>query len=495
MSKKVNFSKINLLSVILAVVMLIIVISCRGGGGGGGGIIPPIGGGGGSGGGSGGSSPDISFNNQGYLIIETKSNSLNTSSLSFNFQASNPNILSSENNNINRNTLNNIREFRCGFKPANKDNLNNNILYSSSPPNSNEIRDFQVYDSATNNTVIVNAKCVHVNSNPKYAIWIDTNNSDNYDEESLFNANQGNIIIHFNNDYNTLTAPPIRDLNFYVDILITEKVDSRSNPRVIGYFYGGRNTSMGQDSQRVNLHPFTFSLNYGSYNEFNVTLAHEFVHLLEFNKTTIGNHSAWIAEGLATYGEWLCGYLGNVRKNSIIRFFAAPDTTSLVTNNPGVPNYGKSFLFIKQLDQRFTNAWANMLTSSLDDINLIENINGSEDFQTTVDKFNIAILIDTNDNNPTYDFIGLDLNSATFNNGIYRYNGWDNNKTLNDMGADNPMTKYSAYYLYKSSAFNGSIFVNSIQLLFNDFVDNSVNGWNIKYNHYNDNLRFILVYK
>jgi hypothetical protein len=117
-------------------------------------------------------------------------------------------------------------------------------------------------------------------------------------------------------------------------------------------------------------------------------------------------------------------FLVDVRKNSIIRFFAAPDTTSLVTNNPDFSNYGKSFLFIKQLDQRFTNAWANMLTFlALDGISLIENINGLEDFQTTVDKFNIAVLIDTNDNNPTYDFRGLDLNSATFtgfNNGIYR---------------------------------------------------------------------------
>jgi hypothetical protein len=484
MSKKVNFSKINLLSVILAVVMLIIVISC-GGGGGGGSIIPPIGGGGSSGGGS---SPDISFNNQGYLIIETKSDSLNTSSLSFNFQTSSSNILSNENNNINRNTLNNIKEFRCGFKPSNKDNLNNNILYSSSPPNLNEIRDFQVYDSATNNTVTINAKCVYVNSNPKYAIWVDTNNTDNYNEESLFNANQGNIISHFNNDYNTLTAN-IGALNFYVDILITEKVDSSSDPLVIGYFWGY------QDSQRVNVHPYTFSLNYGTYNEFNVTLAHEFVHLLEYNKTTIGNHSAWIAEGLATYGEELCGYSGDVRINSIKSFFATPDTTSLVTNNPDFSNYGKSFLFIKQLDQRF-NAWANMVTSSLDDINLIEDINKSEDFQTTVDKFNIALLIDTNDNNPTYDFIGFNLNSSTFNNGIYRYNGW-NNTTLKNMGAANSMNPYSAYYLYKNSAFNGNILVNSIQLLFSNFVDNSINGWNIKYDDFdgNSNVRFILLYK
>jgi hypothetical protein len=429
MSKKVNFSKINLLSVILAVVMLIIVISCGGGGGGGGGIIPPIGGGGGSGGGSGEGSPDISFNNEGYLIIETKSNSLDTSSLSFNFQASNPNIISNENNNINRNTLNNIREFRCGFKPSNEDNVNNNILYSDSEPILNEERPFQVYNTSN----VVTAKCVYVNSNPKYAIWVDTDNTDNYNEEDLFNNNRDNIINHFNNDYNTLTARAnVGALNFYVDILITKKVDTNPSPRVIGYFWGF------QDPQRVNVHPITLdpNFNYGTYNEFNVTLAHEFVHLLEYNKRSQirNNHEPWIAEGLATYGEWLCGYLGNVRKNSIIWFFAALDTTSLVTNNPKFPNYGKSFLFIKQLDQRFNNAWANMLTSSSDGITLIENINGSEDFQTTVDKFNIAILIDTNDNNPTYDFRDLDLNSSTFynrnNNGIYRYNGWDNNKTL-----------------------------------------------------------------
>jgi len=358
MKKLSNLNKINLLVAVLSLVMFIIVISCFRGGGGDVIIPSPGGGGGGSG------TSNISFNNQGYLIIETKSNSLNTSSLSFNFQTSNPNILSNENNNINRNTLNNIREFRCGFKPSTKDNVN--ILYSSTPPNLNDIRNFQVTDNATYNTVTVTAKCVYVNSNPKYAIWVDTNNTDNYNEESLFYANQGNIISHFNNDYNTLTAPAnVGALNFYVDVLITEKVDSRSNPWVIGYFWGD------QDSQRVNVHPYTFSLNYGTYNEFNVTLAHEFVHLLEYHKSPRGNHSVWIAEGLAAYGEWLCGYLGNVRNNSIIRFFAAPDTTSLVTNDPGVPNYGKSFLFIKQLDQRFTNAWANMVTSSLDGINLI----------------------------------------------------------------------------------------------------------------------------
>ena len=487
MKKLSNLNKINLLVAVLSLVMFIIVISCFRGGGGDVIIPSPGGGGGGSG------TSNISFNNQGYLIIETKSNSLNTSSLSFNFQASNPNILSNENNNINRNTLNNIREFRCGFKPSTKDNVN--ILYSSTPPNLNDIRNFQVTDNATYNTVTVTAKCVYVNSNPKYAIWVDINNTDNYDEESLFNANQTNIISHFNNDYNTLTAN-IGALGFYVDILITEKIDSRPNPAVLGYFWGV------EDTQRVNLHPFNFSINYGTYNEFNVTLAHEFVHLLEYHKSPRGNHSVWIAEGLAAYGEWLCGYFGQVRTNSIIWFFAFPDITSLVPSylEFNFPHYGKSFLFIKQLDQRFTNAWANMLTSNLDGINLIENINGSEDFQTTVDKFNIAVLIDTNDNNPTYDFIGLDLNSDTFNNGfnngIYRYNGWDNT-TLNNMGAANPMTKYSAYYLYKNSAFNGSILVNSIQLLFNDFVDNSINGWNIKYDDFdgNNNVRFIVLYK
>jgi hypothetical protein len=66
-----------------------------------------------------------------------------------------------------------------------------------------------------------------------------------------------------------------------------------------------------------------------------------------------------------------------------------------------------------------------------------------------------------------------------------------------NMGAANTMNPYSAYYLYKSSAFNGNILVNSIQLLFSDFVDNLINGWNIKYDDFdgNSNVRFILLYK
>ncbi|MGC8815571.1 MAG: hypothetical protein ACP5O4_05175 [bacterium] len=482
MNRKNLLFKINFLVFIFSLFMLIIVISCGGGGGGGGGILPPIGGGSGDSTGT----PNISFNNQGYLIIETKSDSLNTNSLSFNFQTVSPNILANQNSEPLRNINNNIREYKCGFKPSNKNQFNQNIYYSTNPPSVDAMKSFTVIDDNTNTTVTVNAKCVYVNNNLKYAIWVDINNADNYDEEALFNANQSNIISHFNNDYNTLTTN-IDSLNFYVDILITEKIDSNSDPSVIGYFWGA------QDLQRVNVHPFTFSLNYGTYNEFNVTLAHEFVHLLEYNKTKIGNHEAWIAEGLATYGEALCGYFGNVRINSIISFFNNPKTTPLVTNNPDFANYGKSFLFIKQLDQRFTNAWSNMVISDLDGINLIENINGQEDFQTTVDKFNIAVLIDTNDNNPTYDFRGINLNSSTFNNGVYRYNGW-NNTTLNRMGAAGNMSEWSAYYLYKNSAFNGNILVNGIQLLFNDF-DFISNSWSMKYNDFNNNVRFIVVYR
>lgn len=481
---KINIlNKFNFLVVIFALFMLIILISCEGGGGGGG-IIPPIGGG--NNGGNNGN-PNISFNNEGYLIIETKTNSLNTSTLSFNFQTINPNILANQTTKPLRNTSNNIKEYKCGFIPSDKKG-NLNIYYSYTAPTIGDIKNFGVFDFSINNNVIVNAKCVYVNNNPKYAIWVDTNNNDNFNEEQLFNINQTNIITHFNNDYNTLTAN-IGALNFYVDILITEKIDSSTNPSVIGYFWGIR------DPQRVNVHPFSFSLIYNNYNEFNVTLAHEFVHLLEFNKAPRGNNEAWIAEGLATYGEYLCGYLGDVRINSIKEFFNFPDTTPLITNFPDFPNYGKSFLFIKQLDQRFTNAWANMVTSNLYGINLIEHINGQEDFQTTVDKFNTAVLIDTNDNNPTYDFININLNSATFNNGIYRYNGW-NNTTLNNTGAVNSMTPWSSYYLYKNSTFNGNILVNNIQLLFNNF-DSIPNSWNMKYVDFSNdnNIRFIVIYR
>lgn len=476
--------KLNLLIIIFSLVMFIIVISC--GGGGGGGIIPIGGGGSGGSGGGGSGSPNISFNNQGYLIVQTKANSVNTNTINFNFQTSSPNILANTNEPV-RNISSNYREYKCGFIPSTKNQANQNIYYSINPPNVGGTRIFQVSDGATNIDVPVNAKCVYVNNNPKYAIWVDTNNSDNYDEETLYMNNQVGITSHFDNDYNTLTAN-IGVLSFYVDILITEKVDTRTNPEVIGYFWGS------QDPQRVNVHPYTFSLNYVSYNEFNVTLAHEFVHLLEYNKTSIGNHDAWIAEGLATYGEDLCGYFGQVRIDSINSFFDNPETTPLITTNPSFANYGKSFLFIKQLDQRFTNAWSNMVTSNLDGINLIENINGSEDFLTTVDKFNIAVLLDTNDNNPTYDFIDLNLNSATFNNGIYRFNGW-NNGTLQSMGAASTMSRYSAYYLYKNAGFNGNILVNSVNLLFNDFVDTVAGPWSIKQDDFNNSLRFIVVYR
>ncbi len=479
--------KLNLLIIIFSLVMFIIVISC--GGGGGGGIIPIGGGGSGGSGGGGSGSPNISFNNQGYLIVQTKANSINTNTVNFNFQTVNPNVLANTNE-FNRNINNSYREYKCGFIPSTKNQANQNIYYSITPPNVGDFQNFPVYNFAATPPVetFINAKCVHVNDNPKYAIWVDTANTGNYNEEDLYNNNSAGIISHFNNNYNTLTAN-IGALNFYVDILITEKIDTTTGePTTIGYFAGF------QDPQRVNVHPFTFSLNYGSYNEFNVTLAHEFVHLLEYNKTTIGNHERWIAEGLATYGEDLCGYSGQVRINSIISFFNNPETTPLITSDPSFANYGKSFLFIKQLDQRFTNAWSNMVTSNLDGINLIENINGSEDFLTTVDKFNIAVLLDTNDNNPTYDFIDLNLNSATFNNGIYRFNGW-NNGTLQSMGAASTMSRYSAYYLYKNAGFNGNILVNSVNLLFNDFVDTVAGPWSIKQDDFNNSLRFIVVYR
>ncbi len=416
--------KFNLLVVLLSLIMFIVVISC-GGGGGGGGIIPPIGGGSGGGGGGGGTNPNISFNNQGYLIVQTKANSINTNTINFNFQTVSPNILTNTNQ-PERNINNSYREYKCGFIPSVKNQANQNIFYSINPPNVGDTRTFNVSNDS-NDVVSVNAKCVHVNNNPKYAIWVDTNNTDNYNEEALYNAHSANIINRFNSDYNTLTAI-VGPVNFYIDILITEKFDSAISPNVIGYFWGS------EDPQRVNVHPYTLTLNYGSYNEFNVTLAHEFVHLLEFNKTSIGNHEPWIAEGLATYGEELCGYSGQVRINSIVAFFNNPETTPLITSDPIFANYGKSFLFVKQLDRRFNNAWSNMVVSNLNGINLIENINGNEDFLTTVDKFNTAVLLDTNDNNPTYDFLGINLNSSTYNNGIYRFNGW-NNTNLSEYGS------------------------------------------------------------
>jgi hypothetical protein len=489
-----NLIKLNLLVFALCLVMFIVVISCFRGGRDGGSIIPPVGGGG-SGGGSGTAHIDMS---RGYLIIENNGDAPLLSGLvSFNFQTSNPNILSNQNNNdnnVNMNILDNLGIIKCGLIPSNEDNVNNNILYTrASPPTLGERRFFEVVNYRERNVVTVEAKCVYVNNRPRYAIWVDTNNTDTYNEEALFNANRDNVISRFNNDYRTLSVNAIMSVElkpFYVDILITEKAAG-----VLGYFWGD------QDWLRVNIHPVNFhpDFNYGTYNEFNVTLAHEFVHLLEFNKNNNRrNHEPWITEGLATYGEFLCGYSARFTIDCIKSFLYAPDTTSLVTNNVGLPNYGKSVLFIKQLNQRFTSAWADMLGSNLDGINLIENINGSEDFQTTVDKFNIAVLIDTNDNNLTYDFIGLDLNSDTFNNGIRRYNGW-NNTTLNEMGAANPMKPYTAYYLYKNSAFNGSIFISTlfednIQLLFNPFVNRRVNEWRIKYNRFNNNVRFILLY-
>ncbi len=63
------------------------------------------------------------------------------------------------------------------------------------------------------------------------------------------------------------------------------------------------------------------------------------------------------------------------------------------------------------------------------------------------------------------------------------------------MGAANPMSRYSAYYLYKNTGFNGNILVNNVQLLFNDFVDPTIGSWHIKQVDFNSNLRFIVVYR
>jgi len=311
-----------------------------------------------------------------------------------------------------------------------------------------------VTDSSNNQTVQVTATCVYVSHNPKFAIYVDNN-----DNDILPSIPQ--LAIKFSNDYNTLTTNAGITLNFYVDILITSKVDSSSNPTVIGYFWGS------EDPQRVNIHPFTFQLNYGTYNEANVTLAHEFVHLLEYHGSIIGNHDAWIAEGLATYGEELCGYSSNVRLNSIRFFLNNPETTSLVTSNPTFANYGKSFLFVKLLDQRFTNAWRNMVKSSLNGITLIENINGTEDFNRTMEIFNVAVILNENNNNFGFNGINLNTIDRSGNNsgndkGVFKFDERDNNgfknRTLNQMSSLNQIFPYSAFYIYRTSApFSGNI--------------------------------------
>lgn len=488
-----------LIVVNVIVISLFLFIAC--GGGGGGGIIPPIGGGsGGSGGGGGGGSGGGNLNpNQSsinsttgaYIIFSTKGNSVNSNNYSFTFSTTQPNILSNQNEPTRQ--IVNEHQFKCGFKPSSR--TNQNILYSTTAPNLGDTKNFNVSGST------VNATCRYVNNNPNFAIWVDDNDWNN---NTVIQAEINQLALRFANDYNTLTTTAQINLSFYVDILITTQVDPSNPPSVIGYFWGT------EDPQRVNIHPYTFTLNYGTYNEANVTLVHEFVHLLEFHGSSIGNHDDWIAEGLATYGEELCGYGGDVRINSIRYFLRNPDATPLVTNNPDFANYGKSFLFVKLLNQRFTNAWSNMVRSNLNGINLIENINGSEDFLTTVEVFNTAVILNVSGDN-NFGFNNIDLNNIDRNGdnsgndkGVFKYDESDNdgfeNKTLSQMGAFSSISPYSAFYIYKTnSPFNGVVTFNAptqtyTKLSVNLGPFNTLSGYTIDRTD-TDNARYTVVYK
>lgn len=480
------------------VISLFVVIAC--GGGGGGGIIPPIGGGsGGSGGGGGGGSGGGNLNpnqssinsitGKAYIIFSTKGNSVKSSNYSFTFSNTQPNILSNQNEPTRQ--IVNEHQFKCGFKPSSR--THQNILYSTTAPNLGDTRIFRVNGST------VNATCQYVNNNPNFAIWVDDN-----DWNNTVSTQVTQLATKFSSDYNTLTTTSQISLSFYVDILITTQVDPSTSPSVIGYFSGS------EDPQRVNIHPYTFTLDYGTYNEANVTLAHEFVHLLEFNGSSIGNHTAWIAEGLATYGEDLCGYRGDVRIDSIRNFLRNPDDTPLVTNNPNFANYGKSFLFVKLLDQRFTNAWRNMVRSNIDGINLIDNINGSEDFLTTVEIFNTVVILNVSGDN-NFGFNNIDLNAIDRSRdnlgndkGVFKYDEIDNdgfeNKTLPQMGAFSSISPYSAFYIYKTnSPFNGTVTFNAptqtyTKLNVNLGPFNTLSGYTIDRTD-TDNARYTVVYK
>jgi len=490
--------KLSLLILSLSLIMILIVISC-GGGGGGGGIIPPFGGGGGGGnpGGGGSGNTLTSFNNlntnQAWIIISTKQNAINTNSYSFQFTQTSPNITSSDNQFLRNQSF--IQEYRCGFRESQK-SANYNILQSQYAPSVGQQYSFSVTDSnnnqTDNQTVQVTATCFYVSHNPKFAIYVDNN-------DNVLPTSITSLATRFSNDYNTLTTNANINLNFYVDILITSKVDSSSTPTVIGYFWGS------EDPERVNLHPTTFQLSYGTYNEANVTLAHEFVHLLEYHGSSIGNHDAWIAEGLATYGEELCGYSSGVRLNSIRVFLNNPETTSLVTSTPTFANYGKSFLFVKLLNQRFNNAWGNMVTSSLNGITLIENINGTEDFNRTMEIFNVAVILDENNNNFGFNGINLnniDRNGDNFGNdkGVFKFDESDNNgfknRTLNQMSSLNQIFPYSAFYIYRTSApFSGNIeFLGPSGLSFNTITPLNLLNYNFIIQDSSD-IRITLVYK
>lgn len=501
-----NNKVLKYLVVINVVAFVLFVIIACGGGGGGGGLIPPIGGGGGGGGsgGGGGLNPNQSNINStagggSWIIVSTKNNSINSSQYSLQFSSSNPNILNNQNGPMRNNSFSS-RQYMCGFKPSQKQ-PNQNIYYSLNAPNLGDTRNFTVTNNLNQNQA-VSATCRYVNNNPKFAIWVD---DDDY-PASVNDTQIGQVANRFIADYITLTNNSAYTPLFWIDILFTSKIDP--NGSVLGYFWGS------EDTQRININPHCFTLNYGSYNEANVTLVHEFVHLISFHASTIGNKHSWIEEGLATYGEDLCNYQSDVRIASIRAFFNIPDDTRL--DEPTVPlpieNYGKSFLFVKLLDQRFTNAWRNMINSNLNGINLIENINGTEDFNTTVEIFNSAIILDIN-GDLNFGFNGIDLNSIDRNNdnsgndkGVFKFDESDNdgfqNLSLRNMGAFNSIRSYSAFYIYRTSnpfngivTFNGPSGINFNKLNTNVAPFNMLPiGYNIDRIDTND-VRFTVIYK
>lgn len=436
-----NLRYILLVNIIVATIL--ILLAC-GGGGGGGGIIPPI---------SGGDNNNqntyqitINSTQQAYIIISTKQD-IDSSQYSFNFSTPNTNTLAQDQ----QNTINN-RRLKCGFIPSQA--VNPNILYSQTPPQEGDVRTFQVINRQAS------ATCMKVNHNPQFAIWLDN-------DDNLTNAQIQQIATRFAFDYNTLiNAAGMTYLPFYVHILISSDVDPSNNPQIAGYFFAQ------EDPHRINIHPVTITdpyYNYGGYNEGNVTTAHEFVHLLSYHATN-SHKPLWLEEGLSTYGEELCGYQSENRLESVRYFLRLPDVIRLDEEILfEFENYGKSYLFMKLLNQRFNNAWRNILSSTISDgVDIVEDINGSESFQDSVEIFNIAVLLDI-PNNPNFGFNNIDLNTIDRNGdnsgndkGVFKYDERDNdgfeNQTLREMRAASTIYKNASFYIYKTdSGFNGII--------------------------------------
>ncbi|MFN4245969.1 MAG: hypothetical protein ACK4F9_07495 [Brevinematia bacterium] len=299
-----------------------------------------------------------------------------------------------------------------------------------------------------------------------------------------------------------------------MDILITSNMGNN----ILGYFWAF------EDPQRVNINTIAFNnnYNYGTYTEADATLAHEFTHLLSYHSSLVGNKDAWIEEGIATYAEELCGYFNpnpnsnDVRMNSIRSFFRNPDTTPLIVTSPfPFENYGKSFLFVKLLDQRFNNAWGNIVESSITNgVQIVENINGQEDFNATLEIFNTALILDVN-NNSHFGFNNIDLNqidrmpnnNISTDKGILKFDEGDNdgfeNKNLFQMGAYNIIKKYCSFYVYKTnSPFNGIVQftvpsgINLLKLSPNVAPFNTLTGYNFdRIDDQGNTIRITVVYR